>query len=148
MVSPYYEVKVDVPETDVSKLSVGDSAEITLDAFGSDTQFSGKIISIDPASTEIQDVVYYRVRIALDQSDKDARPGMTANVTIVTERRSGALFIPFRAVRSNGSRYVRVLENGLVREVPITLGMRADEGKVEVLEGLSEGQRVVVSVRK
>ena len=148
MVSPYYEVKVDVPETDVSKLSVGDSAEITLDAFGSDTQFSGKIISIDPASTEIQDVVYYRVRIALDKSDKDARPGMTANVTIVTERRSGALFIPFRAVRSNGSRYVRVLENGLVREVPITLGMRADEGKVEVLEGLSEGQRVVVSVRK
>lgn len=146
MVSPRYEVDVDIPETDVAKLKIGDTVALTLDAFGDDTKFSGKVTSIDPASTEVQDVVYYKVKVALDETDKEIKPGMTANVTVSTASRQNTLQIPFRAVRSNGEKYVRVLENGQIREAPVKFGLRGDDGQVEILEGLKEGEVIVLSV--
>jgi len=147
MVSPRYEVDVDIPETDVAKLNIGDTVTLTLDAFGDDTKFSGKVTSIDPASTEVQDVVYYKVKVALDETDKEIKPGMTANVTVSTDFRQGVLQIPFRAVRSNGEKHVRVLENGQIREAMVKLGLRGDDGQVEILDGLKEGEEIVLSAQ-
>ncbi len=150
VVAPHYEVKVDVPETDVAKLALNDNAEITLDAFGDDTKFKGTVISIDRASTEIQDVVYYRVKVAMEDSDKEIKSGMTANVNILTEERSGVLTVPTRAVlsRDNGDKYVRILENNELKEITVKTGLRADDGKMEILEGVNEGATIVVSVKE
>jgi len=147
LLSPHYEIKVDIPETDIPKLKLGDSAKITLDAFGKDVKFSGKIVNIEPASTEIQDVVYYKVTITLDDTEQAIKPGMTANVTITTAVRDNVLYIPYRTVKINGTKTVRVLENNQPKEVAVELGLRADEGKVEVLSGLTEGQTIVLSVK-
>jgi HlyD family secretion protein len=146
LLSPHYQVKVDISETDVSKLSVGDEATITLDAFGEDTKFKGKVISIDPGSTEIQDVVYYKVTVSLEDSDK-VKPGMTANVAVKTNEKNNVLIIPFRSIRtrSDGTKYVKVLENGNSTEKNVTLGLRGDEGKVEITSGLKEGDLVILS---
>ncbi|MBP6859483.1 MAG: efflux RND transporter periplasmic adaptor subunit [Candidatus Magasanikbacteria bacterium] len=145
---PHYEVKVDIPETDISKLKIGDTVAITLDAFGDDVQFSGKVINMEPGSTDISDVVYYKVTITINDSEKDIKPGMTANVKISTDSRVGALFIPLRAVRTGDKgKYVKVLENGTSVDVDVKLGIRADSGRVEILEGLSEGDDVILSVK-
>jgi len=81
MVSPHYEIEVDVPETDVVKIALNNEVEVTLDALGKDVKFSGKVTEVDLASTEIQGVVYYKVRVAIDNSnDERMKPGMTANV--------------------------------------------------------------------
>jgi HlyD family secretion protein len=101
MFVPHYEVKVDIPETDISKLKLGDAAEITLDAFGDDIKFSGQIINMEPGSTDISDVVYYKVTITISDSEKDVKPGMTANVKINTDSRTEALSIPLRAIRTD-----------------------------------------------
>lgn len=148
MLTPHYEVKVDIPETDVVKINLGDSVVITLDAFGDEVKFTGKIANIDPASTEIQDVVYYKVRVALDDTDKQIKPGMTANVIVKTASREGVLMIPSRAVRTGGNgKYVRVLQDKKEIEKPIALGIRGNDGKVEVLDGLVEGEEVIISVK-
>ena len=148
LLAPHYEIKVDIPETDIPKLKLNDSAEITLDAFGRDVKFSGKIVNIEPASTEIQDVVYYKVTVTLDDTDKPIKPGMTANVQITSATRENVLSIPYRAVRVNGTKTVRVLENNAVKELPVEIGLRADEGKAEILSGLSEGQVVVLNIKE
>lgn len=147
MLSPHYEVKVDIPETDVPKIKVSNKAEITLDAFGEDTKFTGTIISIDPSSTEIQDVVYYRVRVSIADTDKPIKPGMTANVSIDTAASVQALSVPQRSVRTrdSGAKFVRVLENGIAVEKEVTLGLKANEGKIEVTSGLNEGDQVILS---
>lgn len=149
LLSPHYEIKVDVPETDVSKLKLADSAAITLDAFGDDVKFSGEVINIEPGSTEIQDVVYYKVTVRLLESDKPIKPGMTANIVVSTASRSGALYIPARAVRTeDGVKLVKILEGGKEVDATVTIGLKADEGKVEILSGLNEGQEVILGVKK
>ncbi len=151
MVSPHFEVKVDIPETDVSKLKLNDPVDITLDAFGPETKFSGVITAIDPASTVIQDVVYYKVTVALNDTDQAIKPGMTANVSVTTDKRDATLSIPVRAVRTNddGSKSVRILENkNQEKSVPVTLGLKDSEGRVEVVSGLTEGQQIIVSTKQ
>ena len=111
MISPHFEIKVDIPETDVAKLKVNDKVVITLDAFGDDVKFFGQVMSIDPASTELQDVVYYKIKVTIDPTDQPIKAGMTANVTVNTSQRENTLFIPLRAVRTNNIKYVRVLKS-------------------------------------
>jgi len=149
MLSPHYEIEVDIPETDVAKLNIGDAVNITLDAFGDDVKFSGKVLSIEPASTEVQDVVYYKVKVTIDETDKEIMPGMTANVTVSTASRDNVLYIPSRSVRTNdnGEKYVRVLKNNNSTDVAIQVGLKADDGKIEVVSGLNEGDEIILAVK-
>ncbi len=149
-ISPHFEIDVDIPETDVSKLKLNDTVSITLDAFGDDVKFSGKVVSIDPASTNIQDVVYYKVKVSLDDTDKAIKPGMTANVTIATDHRENVLYIVSRAVRTNSEKYVRVLvdaKTGTTKDVPVVIGLKADDDKVEIVSGLQEGDSVLIGTK-
>lgn len=147
LLSPHYEIDVDIPETDVAKVKVGDAAAITLDAFGDDVKFTGTVASIQPGSTRVQDVVYYKVIVNLADTDKAIKPDMTANISIKTASRDQSLTVPLRVVRTrdDGTKYVRVLDNGQAKEVTVTVGLRADEGKVEILSGLTVGEVVIIS---
>ncbi len=142
-----YEIKVKVPEADVAKLAKDQSVDITLDAFGSSQHFAGHIHFIDPASTELTDVVYYEVTILFDNSDERIKPGMTANVDVNTGSKSDILVIPLRAVKydSDFKPFVEVLVNGELVTKEITLGLKGDDGLTEVVSGLSEGELVVTS---
>lgn len=152
ILSPHYEIQVDIPETDVVKLKTGNDVTITLDALGSDTKFTGSILTIDPASTDIQDVVYYKVKVGISDNNDDLfKSGMTADVLIKTDNRDGVLHIPYRAVLSKtgtDEKYVRVLKNEQIEERTVQLGLRADDGKVEILSGLSEGEEIVLKIGK
>jgi len=142
------EIDVDIPESDISKLAMGQKAEITLDAFGDDRLFDGSVTFVDPSETLIQDVVYYRVKAAFSGEESDIKPGMTANVKIFTNTKENVLQIPFRAVKTrNNSKYVEVLVNGVIQEKTVTLGIRGDDG-VEILTGLAAGDEVVSFVKE
>jgi multidrug resistance efflux pump len=149
LVSQLYQVKVDIAETDVVKIAIGNDVSVELDAYGDGVKFSGKVIQIEKGETVVQDVIYYRVTISLDNLDPQYQiyNGMTANVTLSTAQKNNVLIIPQRAVKTNGSGpYVRMLENGQPKDVLVKLGLRGDGGMVEVVEGLSEGQEAVVNV--
>jgi len=143
------EIKVDVPESDIVKTHIGDAASITLDAFGQDKVFLGHLTFIDPAETIINDVVYYKVTVTFDHEESEVKSGMTANVVITTASRENVLYIPQRSVVDKDSkRTVKVLENNQPVEKDITTGLRADEGNIEVLSGLTEGETVITFVKE
>ncbi len=152
-----FEIKVDISEADISKINVDDQVEITLDAFGDDIIFNGIVSFIDPAETVIQDVIYYKVTIqlieddGLDQSYYDGiKSGMTANVIIATAYKENVLLVPSRAIleKDELGKYVRVLENKTIKEVPIKTGLRGDGGMVEILSGLKEGEEIITFIKE
>ncbi len=145
-----YEIEADVPETDIAKLRIGMKAEMTLDAYGDDTIFEGELATIDTAQTVIQDVVYYKTRFRFVGNGHSVRAGMTASVTVVTIERADVLIVPQRSVREDddSKKYVRVLENETEKRLDVELGTRGDDGLIEVLEGLSGGEKVILSIRE
>lgn len=146
LVSPRFEVKVDIPETDIVKIATGVSTTVTLDAYGNDVKFTGFVTEIESGETVIQDVVYYKVTVVLEEkTEYQILNGMTADVVFFTENKDGVLFIPQRAIRSEDTKkIVRILENGQVREVEVVTGLRGDNGLIEVVSGLEEGQEIVI----
>jgi len=148
ILSPNYQIEVNIPETDVVKIELGDNVEIEFDAFGNGDVLSGEVISIDSASTNISDVVYYRVIVSIEESE-DIKPGMTADVVIKTSERENVLYLPSRAILSDGNRkYVRILENGEIVEKNILIGLNADDSKKEILSGVVDEQEVVLKILK
>ena len=146
-----FEIEVDISESDIAKIEQDDEVEITLDAFGDDELFMGTVSSIDPGETVIQDVIYYSVKIVFDPStEKQVKPGMTANTLIFTESRTGTLFVPRRAViENNGSgKVVRILDGNTHKEISVETGLRADNGLIEIISGLEEGQEIVTYMKK
>ncbi len=141
-----YTVEALVPEADIAKIEAGQSMEITLDAFGDDVKFKGVVVSENPDQTKVSDAIYYKVYATIEAQDRDIKPGMTANLIVKTGERENALIVPTRALRDrDGQRYVRLLQNKSVSEVDVELGLRGDEGRTEVVKGLSDGQIVIIS---
>jgi len=148
-----FEIEVDISEADIAKIRKDNPAEITLDAFGDEVKFPGQVYSIEPAETIIQDVIYYKVKVELSEKDEvkmaGIKSGMTANVIITTSFRDNVLIMPSRAVveKNGGNKYVRVLVGKKVIEAPVEVGLRGDEGLVEVLSGVKEGDEVITFVK-
>ncbi len=137
------EVETEVPETDIGKVAVGDTVNMTFDAFPNDT-FLGSVLYINPAETIAQGVVSYKVKISFQKPDSRLKSGLTANLDIETEHKDNALVLPQYAILQNDQgTFVEVLENGTVMQVPVTLGIADSKGNVEILSGVSEGQEVL-----
>ena len=141
-----------IPEADIAKVMVGQGAKITLDAYGDNVTFEGTVVSEEPDQTVVQDAVYYKARIQIittPEQQVELKPGMTANVTINTARVEQALIIPSRAVRTDGTtgeQSLRILDaQGKPQDRKIKTGLRGDEGRVSVVEGVQEGEKVIVS---
>lgn len=148
MISSHYEIEADVAETDIAKVKVGQTVDITFDALGRDTHFGGTVLSIDPAETVIQDIVYYKVRTVIGSDSDQIRPGMTANLTIQTAQKSDALIVPLRAVLEDSSgRYVQTLVAGKPVRVAVTIGLYGDQGMVEIVGDVKEGDQVVTGLK-
>jgi len=148
MGSEEFQIEVDIPETDIGKLNILNPAEVILDAFP-DEVYSGKVVKIDPAESIIQGVVYYKVTMELDASNEKIKPGMTANVDIVTKVRENVLIIPQRAVLTkNGNKMVRLLEGEGYKEVIIEVGIRDAGGSIEVVSGLDEGDEIITFMKE
>ncbi|MBI5765961.1 efflux RND transporter periplasmic adaptor subunit, partial [Candidatus Falkowbacteria bacterium] len=148
-----FQIKVNIPESDIAKVKIGDKAIIQLDAFGADHIFSGTVTFIDPAQTTIQDVVYYQTTVGFnsDSWNERVKSGMTSDVTIKTAEKDNVLYIPQRAVKVRettlgevAEKYVAVLQNNnQTVEKKITIGLRGDNGLVEVISGLAKGEKVI-----
>lgn len=137
------EVDAFVPETDIGKVAVGNTVSMTFDAFHGET-FGGKVFYIDPAETVVSGVVEYKIKVSFDKPDGRIKSGLTANLTIKTKTNPNTLILPQYAVIQNVSgTFVEVLQNGSPKQIPVTLGIRDQEGNVEIANGVTEGQQVV-----
>jgi HlyD family secretion protein len=145
-----YQVNANVPEADITKLKIDNSAVITLDAYGSEVEFNAKVVAIDPAETIVDGVSTYKVTFEFSQDDERIKSGMTANITVLTDTRSQVLAVPQRAITTDGSKKtVHVLIGSTDKQTletkEVTTGLVGSDGQVEILSGLQEGDVVVTS---
>jgi RND family efflux transporter MFP subunit len=134
-------LRVNVPERELAKLSVGQTAELTFDAVPN-RAFLGKISLISPYVNA--ETATFAVRIHVTESGGLLRPGMFARVAIVYERKPNALQIPRTALLdSDGPPKVFVIKNGKAAERTVKLGL-SNGAWIEITDGLKDGEQVVV----
>ena len=154
------QVDSNVSESDIGYVRQGQRATFKVDAFP-DRDFEGTIGQVRQAPITVQNVVTYDVVVNVDNPEQLLKPGMTANVTLVTARRDNVTRIPIDAIRfsparaqaapveSAGpllpSRSARVWVPGgrRIKPLPITIGL--DDGtNVEMIKGpLQVGDLVI-----
>jgi HlyD family secretion protein len=155
------QVDANVSESDIGGVSIGQHATFKVDAFP-DRDFDGVIGQVRQAPITVQNVVTYDVVVNVDNPELLLKPGMTANVTIVTAKRDDAIRIPMDALRfaPRGSRapaltgaqdqhgpgrhtQVWTVSGGSLQAVPVAVGL--DDGTwAEMLSGsLQPGDQVV-----
>ncbi len=138
-------VEVNIDETDIARVGVGQEVTIGLDAYPEVTM-AARVSEVAASATVTQGVVNYIVTVTVDPGDVPARMGMTANANIVVGKKDNVLLVPNRAIRASGSKRFVILSrpNGESQEVEVRLGLANDQ-ETEVIEGLSEGQQVLIS---
>src|SRR5436309_5412372 len=164
------QAKVKVDETDVVRLHLADSVEVSIDAFP-DTTFLGRVTKVsnssvrDATATSGQNdrAVDYDVEVTLDKPPTDIRPDLSATARIVTDTRREALSIPIIALtvrehkpvstearpvdtstarKKKETEGVFVVKDGVATFRPAKVGIAGDE-YFEVLDGLQQGESIV-----
>jgi HlyD family secretion protein len=133
-------VEANISEIQIGKIKMGDKVSITFDAFPNE-KFSGAVAYIEPGDVIIDGVVNYKIRVSLDSYEERIKSGLTANLKIETARKSGVLAVPLYAVlKEDGKAFAnKKIGEKEYQKVPIELGLSGNNGLVEVLSGLSEG---------
>jgi HlyD family secretion protein len=132
------EVEVKVPESFARDLAIGMSAQIT----GNGSQWPGTVGAISPEV--VNGEVAARVRFSGDQP-AHLRQNQRLSVRIVLDQRDDALTVARGSfVDESGGRYAYVVHDGIAVKTPVRLGVSSID-KVEILDGLRAGDRVVIS---
>ena len=135
--------KATLNEVDVKDVKIGQKAEITFDALP-DTTLTGKVFQIDALGTVVQGVVSFVVYVTLDETDLSVKAGMTDNVSITTNEKSGVLLVPNSAMlNQKEGTYVQVIGgDGKPHAVLVEKGL-TNERSTEIVSGLHEGDIIV-----
>ncbi|HZQ62590.1 MAG TPA: efflux RND transporter periplasmic adaptor subunit [Casimicrobiaceae bacterium] len=131
-----------VPEIHAAQLQPGRAVAATFAAYPGET-FKGRIAAVLPEAS--RDTRTLRVRMELPNRGTRLKPGMFGQVAIAAKPEV-ALAVPSEAVVRTGTRAIVFVaeDSGRFRPVEVTLGREVD-GKLVVLQGLDEGQRIVAS---
>jgi HlyD family secretion protein len=136
---------VQIDETEIAGVKVGQRADVTLDAFDGQT-FSGKVVRVSPGATQSSGISVFTATVQLTNPDEQLRAGMTAEAEIVQSEAQG-LLIPSKAVQTVRSRsYVQTpaaAPGAEPERVRVETGA-TDGTNTIVTDGLSAGQEVVV----
>jgi RND family efflux transporter MFP subunit len=137
------EIDTSISEINMAGAKIGDNAEVTLDAFGDNTVFPATIISIDSATSIVNGISVYGAKLKFKNFDERMKPGMTANIAVLSDTHSDVLIIPeSAAIQQNGKYFVTVDIGGSQKKsVEVTLGLR-DDKNVEIISGLKLGEKV------
>jgi HlyD family secretion protein len=140
-------VKGKVDESDIGKVYLGQPARIKVESF-KDKTFTGKVTKISPMGVEKDNVTTFEVRVSINNPGGELKAAMTANAEIILDEHKGVLMIPEGAVIYDKDKksFVEVpdpqAKDGK-RKVAVKLGI-SNGAKAEVLDGLKEGQQVVL----
>jgi len=138
-------IEANIDETDIGKVSVGQSVHITFDSLPGLT-LPGKVTAIAPSGNVQSGVVTYLVYVTPTQMDPRLRAGLTSTINIVIDQRTNVLYIPNRAIKIvGGTRTVAVPQpDGQIVMKQIQTGLSNDTN-TEVISGLSQGDMVGIA---
>lgn len=134
--------KSDVDESDISKITIDQPAEVTLNAYG-DKIFKGKVSEIDlQTRTTSSGATVVTVKVELENANLDQVQGLNGQVNIITSEKDNVLSIPLDALRNGDTVFVRTKFG--IRPQKVVTGLATDTN-IEIKEGLKEGDEVVVN---
>lgn len=135
------ELEAAVPAAEIARVRVGQKLDFRVDGFG-ERAFSGRIERINPATVAGSRSI--NVYAVIDNADGRLRGGMFAQGAASIGELSGGIVVPASAVREQaGETFVYALVEGAVKRKPVKLGAADGAGRVQVLEGLEPGERIV-----
>lgn len=153
------EAVMEVDETDVPSVKVGQRATITIDAYPNKT-FNGVVTEVGSSPmtragvSSGTEAVNFEVKIQIENPPADVRPGFSASADIITGTRTKAIAIPIQALvvrekpgsaktgKVTDEEGVYVHKDGKASFAPVTTGL-AGESNIEITKGLAEGQQIV-----
>ena len=154
------QVVANVDEADIGDVKEGDRVTFTVDAYPDDT-FEGTVKQVRLEATTTNNVVTYEVVISAPNADLKLKPGLTANVTIYTQERSGVLAVANKALRftptketvgkdmkivdCKGKNKVWTLNGNTLTAHPVTIG-QSDGINTEITKGLKQGDKIVTEI--
>ena len=154
------QVVADVDEADIGGVKEGDRVTFTVDAYPDDT-FEGTVKQVRLQATTTNNVVTYEVVISAQNADLKLKPGLTANVTIYTQERTGVLAVANKALRftptketvgkdmkivdCKGKNKVWTLDGKTLTAHPVSIG-QTDGMHTEITKGLKTGQQIVTEI--
>ena len=132
------EVEIEIPESYADDLAIGMSVDVQFEQ----QQFSARLVTISPEILNNQ--VTGRVRFSKNTPAK-LRQNQRLNTQIILEHKANVLQVQRgQFLESNGGRFAYLVNDDLAQKTPISLGARS-LSHVEVLDGLSEGQQIIIS---
>ena len=141
-------VRGKVDEADIGRVRLGQPARIRVETF-KDKVFNGRVTQISPMGVEKDNVTNFEVKVSIGNPGKALKANMTANAEIVLEEHANALIVPEAAVTYDAQKnaFVDVVSPGAKngrKKTPVKLGV-GNGTKIQVLEGLKQGDRVILS---
>ena len=147
------QIEVSVSEADIGKIKEGQEVDYTLDGYP-DEVFKGKVSQVRISPTTVSNVVTYTVVVSVDNDELILKPGMTANVSIITQKKENVLCVPSIALKyapvTKGEikRYenqgVWILKGRKPERVEVTTG-GSDDTYTEITSGdIEEGDNVII----
>jgi HlyD family secretion protein len=155
-------ITADISEADIGQVKTGQDVEFGVDAFPNEV-FHGKVSQVRKSPTTTQNVVTYQTIIAVANPEQKLFPGMTADVSILVQRRDNVLKVPNATLRysppdnanfttappkqlERAQQLTYVLQPDTTTLAPRVVRTGATDGvSTEILGGLSEGDHVVTA---
>lgn len=145
------QIEVSVSEADIGKVQEGQDVTYTLDGYP-DSVFHGKVTQVRISPTTVSNVVTYTVIVEVKNDDLKLIPGMTANVSIITDKSENVICAPSIALKFNpntdGTRYktqgIWILEKRKPKRINIETGASDDTNTEIISKEIKEGDRVIV----
>jgi HlyD family secretion protein len=137
------EIDTSVSEIDLPTAKIGGLADATLDAYGNGVNFPAIIFSVDSAPTVVNGVSSYGVKFKFKDLDTRIKPGMTANIKMLSDTHENVLLIPKSAVIQNNGKYFVLINNGTTKKETreVIIGLH-DDSNIEIVSGLQLGEKV------
>jgi multidrug efflux pump subunit AcrA (membrane-fusion protein) len=131
-------------ESDISKVHVGQSATVTMEAL-SGVELGAHVSAISSVGTSSSGVVSYDATLTLDQTDARVKPGMSASAAVITGQAQGVT-VPNQAIIGTGSLgTVNVFQSGKTVQKQVIVGLRGTS-RTQIVSGLTSGSQLVVTV--
>jgi HlyD family secretion protein len=141
------EAVASLSESDISKVREGQRATVDINS-ADDKEFRGVVRRVDSIGTDEGGVTRYKAYIEVLAASTNLRPGMTADVKIITKEVKDTLIVPNSAVKPyQGGRAVRVLDPKTkeIKFIPIKIGIKG-ERNTQIISGVSQGTEVITAL--
>jgi len=145
-------VNGEINESEISKIKKGDTAIVKVSALEG-KEFKGIVenvggVPISSSGIETQGTAFFPVKILLLEGDSLLLPGMNASCKIITKKKKDVFTLPYSAIgREKDKHFVFVKRKGRAEKRFISIGIQGEE-RVEIVEGISENDTIIIGPQK